>query len=127
LCFLNQTNLSYKIDYGLKTIITSIQRFGKVVVESKPGEMAFLRKKDKQAQMMVTELSPAMSVENIQLNLKQMINTKGRDIRGCSLLLDGRMVLSASSSNTVLSMSIIIIHLVFPNPDDTATLLVSLI
>jgi hypothetical protein len=41
------------------------------------------------------------TVENIQLNLKQMINTKGRDIRGCSLLLDGRMVLSASSSNTV--------------------------
>jgi DNA-binding beta-propeller fold protein YncE len=98
---LNQTNLSYKIDTDLKTIITSIQRFGKVVVESKPGEMAFLRKKDKQAQMMVTELSPAMSVENIQLNLKQMINTKGRDIRGCSLLLDGRMVLSASSSHTV--------------------------
>jgi hypothetical protein len=31
---LNQTKLAYKIDTGLKTIVTSIQKFGKVVVES---------------------------------------------------------------------------------------------
>jgi hypothetical protein len=42
-----------------------------------------------------------MSVENIQLNLKQKINTKGRDIRGCSLLPDGRMVFSCYGSDTV--------------------------
>jgi len=35
-----------------------------------------LEKKDKQAQMMVADLSPPMSVENIQLKLKQTINTK---------------------------------------------------
>jgi hypothetical protein len=51
--------------------------------------------------MMVTELSPPMSVENIQLNLKQKINTKGTNIRGCSFLPDGRMVLSSWSTNTV--------------------------
>jgi hypothetical protein len=39
--------------------------------------MIFVRSKDKQAQMMVADLSPPMSVENIQLNLKQKINTKG--------------------------------------------------
>jgi hypothetical protein len=38
--------------------------------------MVVVRRKDKEAQMMVAELSPPMSVENIQLNLKQMINTK---------------------------------------------------
>jgi hypothetical protein len=48
--------------------------------------MTFVRKKDKQAQMMVAELSPPRSLENIQLNLKQKINTKGTDITGCSLL-----------------------------------------
>jgi hypothetical protein len=36
---LNQTKLAYKIDTGLKTIVTSIQKFGKVVVESKPCEL----------------------------------------------------------------------------------------
>jgi hypothetical protein len=63
--------------------------------------MIFVRSKDKQAQMMVAELSPPMSVENIQLNLKQKINTKGSSIRGCSLLPDGRMVFSCYSSHTV--------------------------
>jgi hypothetical protein len=50
---------------------------------------------------MVAELSPPMSVENIQLNLKQKINTKGFNIRGCSLLPDGRMVFSCYSTSTV--------------------------
>jgi hypothetical protein len=36
-----------------------------------PCEMVFVRRKDKEAQMMVAELSPPKSVENIQLNLKQ--------------------------------------------------------
>ena len=75
---LKQTKLTYKIDTGLKNITTSIQKFAEVVVEAKPCEMVFVRRKDKQAQMMVAELSPPMSVENIQLNLKQKINTKGR-------------------------------------------------
>ena len=98
---LNQTTISYKIDTGLKTIASSIQKFGEVVVESKPCELTLARKKDKQAQMMVADLSPHMSVENIQLNLKQKINTKGSKIRGCSLLPGGRMVLSCYSTNTV--------------------------
>jgi len=98
---LNQTKLSYKIDTGLKNITTSIQKFAEVVVESKRCEMTFVRKKDKQAQMMVAELSLPRSLENIQLNLKQKINTKGTDIRGCSLLPDGRMVFSCYSSDTL--------------------------
>ena len=98
---LNQTKLSYKIDTGLKNITTSIQKFAEVVVESKPCEMVFVRRKDKQAQMMVAELSPPMSVENMQLNLKQKINTEGTNITGCSLLPDGRMVLSCYNPSTV--------------------------
>jgi hypothetical protein len=36
--------------------------------------MKLFREKDKQAQMMVADLSPPMSVENIQLKLKQKID-----------------------------------------------------
>jgi hypothetical protein len=50
---------------------------------------------------MVADLSPPMSVENIHLNLKQKINTKGIRIRGCSLLPDSRMALSCYSTNDV--------------------------
>ena len=98
---LNQTKLTYKIDTDLKNITTSIQKFAEVVVESMPCGMIFVRRKDKQAQMVVAELSPPMSVENIQLKLKQKINTKGTNITGCSLLPDGRMVVSCCSSDTV--------------------------
>jgi hypothetical protein len=63
--------------------------------------MTFVRQKDKQAQMMVSALSPPVSVENIQLNLKQKINIKGTNITGCSLLPDGRMVFSCYSSDIV--------------------------
>jgi hypothetical protein len=62
----------------------SIQKFGEVVVESKPCKLTFARKKDRQAQMMIADLSPPMSVDNMQLNLKQKINTNGSRIRGCS-------------------------------------------
>jgi DNA-binding beta-propeller fold protein YncE len=98
---LNQTKLSYKIDSGLGNITTNIQTFGEVVVESKPCEMYLVRKKDKQAQMMVADLSPPISVDNIQLKLKQKINIKGNTITGCSLLSDGRMVFSCFNTNTV--------------------------
>jgi DNA-binding beta-propeller fold protein YncE len=98
---LNQTKLTYKIDTGLKNITNSIQKFAEVVVESKPCEMVFVRRKDKEAQMMVAKLSLPMSVENIQLNLKQKINTKVTNIRGCSLLPGGRMVFSCIGSRTV--------------------------
>jgi hypothetical protein len=97
---LNQTNLSCKIDTTLKKITTSIDGFGEVVVESKPCELTFVRKKDKQAQMMVAD-PPPVSVDNIQLNLKQKINTKGAMLRGCSLLTDDRMVLSSWDNDIV--------------------------
>jgi hypothetical protein len=57
---LNQAKLSYKIETGLNTITSSIQKFGEVVVESKPCGLTFPTKKDKQAQMMVADLSPSM-------------------------------------------------------------------
>jgi hypothetical protein len=42
-----------------------------------------------------------LSVDNIQLKLKQKIKINGRNIRGCSLLPDGRMVLSCYGTNTI--------------------------
>ena len=102
---LNQTKLTYKIDTGLKTITTSVQKFADVVVESKPCEMIFVRKKNKQAQIMVAELSPPMPVEHIQLKRKQNIKIKGTEIRGCSLLPDGRMVFSCYNTNTASFMN----------------------
>ena len=60
-----------------------------------------LEKKDKQTQILVVDLPSPLSVENIQLKLKQMRKTKGKCIRGCYLLPGGRMVLSCYKTNTV--------------------------
>jgi len=98
---LNETKLSYKIDSGLKTITTSIKTFGEVVVESMPSKLTFARKKDKQAQLLVADLAPPMSVENIQVKLKHKITTKGKFISGCSFLPGGRIALSCNRTNTV--------------------------
>jgi gas vesicle protein len=98
---LNQIKLVRRIDTGLHTIVTSIPKFGEVAVESKSCELAFGRKKYKQAQAMAASLSPPMSFDNIQLKLKQKINIKGRNTRGCSLLPDGGMALPCYNAHTV--------------------------
>ena len=90
---LKQTKISCNINTNLKNLTTSIQSFGEVVIESTPCELTLIRKKDKQAQIMVADLPP-MSVDNIQLNLKQKVHTKGKNMTGCSLLPDGRMIFS---------------------------------
>jgi DNA-binding beta-propeller fold protein YncE len=50
---------------------------------------------------MVPDLSPPMSMGKIQLKLKQKINIRGHLVSGCSLLPDGRMVLSCYITDTV--------------------------
>jgi DNA-binding beta-propeller fold protein YncE len=98
---LKQTKISCNIDTSLKNLATSIQSFGEVVVESTPCEITFVRKKDKQAQIMVSDHLSPMSVDNIHLNLTQKVNTKGKTITGCSLLPDGRMVFSCYEKHIV--------------------------
>jgi hypothetical protein len=95
---LKQTKISCNINTNLKNLTTSIQSFAEVVVESTPCELTLIRKKDKQAQIMVADLPP-MSVDNIYLKLKQKVNTKGENMTGCSLLPDGRMLLSCNNKN----------------------------
>jgi hypothetical protein len=114
-CNLNQTKLSCKIDTRLKRILTSIEKFGEVVFESKPCELSFVRRKYKQAHSPVSDLLP---IDDLQLNLKQKIRVgrqgkRGvlpsvlnwmqaeRNIHGYSPLPDGRMVFSCSDYRTV--------------------------
>ena len=117
---LNQIKLSCKIDTMLKNIISSIDKFGEVVIESKPCELTFVRKKDKQAQLMVADLQP-MSVDNIQLNLKQTINTKGKVLRGCSLLPEGKIVFSDYDTDTVSFINKDGVELFQKGEDDTGS------
>ncbi|XP_052065979.1 uncharacterized protein LOC127705675 isoform X2 [Mytilus californianus] len=89
--------LSLDINTAMQNIISDIQTFGKIMVESKPSDLDLTANKQNQAQMMVTKV-PSKRFENINLKLQQTINTKkSEDTVGTCLLPDGRIVFSSSS------------------------------
>ena len=75
----------------MNDIATDIETFVEVVVETNPCDLTFVRKKDKQAQMMAADLD-FDSVDNIQVNLKRKIHTQRRESTRCCFLPAGRMV-----------------------------------
>ncbi|XP_052065980.1 uncharacterized protein LOC127705676 [Mytilus californianus] len=91
---LKQIVLSFNINTAIQNLISGIPNFGKIMVESKLSDIELSTNKQKQAQMMVTELL-SRSFENISLKLQQTINTIiHENTTGTYLLPDGRMVLS---------------------------------
>ncbi|XP_071123420.1 uncharacterized protein [Mytilus edulis] len=67
-----------------------IKSFGEVQIDAKSCEIVLLKKKVKQAQMLVPRVR-SRSIENIKLTIHKTINTQEEAIYGCSLLVDGRM------------------------------------
>jgi ferritin len=82
--------LHCKIDHALKTLTTDVHCFGEVTTSITPCDITLVRRKDKQAQMMVAG-GPSRSIGNICLNLKHQLATGGNQITGCSILTGGKM------------------------------------
>jgi hypothetical protein len=61
----------------------NVHYFGEVTTSITPCDITLVRRKDKQAQMMVAGV-PARSISNICLKLKHQLTTGGTDITGCS-------------------------------------------
>ncbi|XP_052065992.1 uncharacterized protein LOC127705684 isoform X2 [Mytilus californianus] len=93
-CSLSHTRFFCKIDTYLKNLVNNVNRFGEVVTETKPNDIPFVRQMDKQAQLMIPILPKANSIDNLRLTLVQSVNTYSEDIRGCTILPEGRMVFS---------------------------------
>ncbi|CAC5416844.1 unnamed protein product [Mytilus coruscus] len=85
-----QSSLSYKINTSMKNMMSHIISFGEVRIETKSCDIALIRKKAKQAQMMVPTVQ-SRSIENIKLAIQKTFNTQGNFIFGCCMLSDGRM------------------------------------
>lgn len=81
---------SLKFDTSLEKFISIVKTFGKVVKETRPNNIHFLRQKDKPAQLL-TPIS-AKSIDDLTLMLVQSINTYSNNVKGCTMLPDGRMV-----------------------------------
>ncbi|CAC5386085.1 unnamed protein product [Mytilus coruscus] len=95
-----QMVLSFNIHTAIQNLISDISNFGKIMVESIPSDIELTTNKQKQAQMMMTNI-PSRLFENINLKLPQIINTKeDKNTVGTYLLRDERMVFSRSLSGT---------------------------
>jgi hypothetical protein len=86
----SKTTLHCKINQMLQTLTTDVHCFGEVTTSITPCDITLVRRKDKQAQMMVAGV-PARSISNICLKCKHQLTTGCNDIRGCSILTGGKM------------------------------------
>ena len=86
-----KTTLHCKINQTLQTLTTDVHCFGDVTTSITPCDITLVRRKDKQAQMMVAG-GPSRSISNICLKLKHQLTSGGNDITGCSILTGGKMV-----------------------------------
>ncbi|CAC5397268.1 unnamed protein product [Mytilus coruscus] len=122
--------LSYKINTSIQNVMSNIISFGEVHIESKPRDIVLIKRKAKQAQMMVPTVQ-LRSIENMKLEIHKTINTKGEYIYGCCMLSDGRMAFSYNFDKTVkvlsdkgskdfeLNMSCKPVDIVFNSEDNT--------
>ncbi|XP_071121518.1 putative autophagy-related protein 11 [Mytilus edulis] len=87
---LKMTFLSYKINTSIQNIMSNIISFGEVHMESKSCDILLIKKKEKQAQMMVPT-AQSRSIENIKLTEHKTINTQEKYIYGCCMLPDCKL------------------------------------
>ncbi|XP_071121446.1 uncharacterized protein [Mytilus edulis] len=92
---LSHTRFFCKLDTYLENLTNDVKRFGEVAQETKPKDIPFVRQKDKQAQLIIAV--PAKSLDDLTLTLVQPINTYSKEVRGCTMLPDGRMLFTSHS------------------------------
>ncbi|XP_052065206.1 uncharacterized protein LOC127705000 [Mytilus californianus] len=95
-----ETNMSYQFNTGVQKFISETQSLGELIIETKPCDIVFTRRKDKQAQM-VLQHSSSRSVENINLKLDTTLDNTGFCKWGCCMLPDGRFAFTETLNNLV--------------------------
>ncbi|CAC5379973.1 unnamed protein product [Mytilus coruscus] len=95
----DQVNISCRINESLQEIAAIVEKFGDINVSSDPCDLAIQKRKDRQAQIMLA--LPTRTIDNLTLTLQKRINTGLSEVRGCSMLPDGRMVFSCYHQNKV--------------------------
>ncbi|CAG2224114.1 unnamed protein product [Mytilus edulis] len=86
---LNHHRMTLKIETVLKNIAIDVKSFGEIIVVNVANELMTRRQKDQQAQQMI--VAPvAKSIDNLTLTLRRTVNIDAADIRGCTILPDGK-------------------------------------
>ncbi|CAG2231477.1 unnamed protein product [Mytilus edulis] len=89
--FLSIKQIEEDINTSIQNIISDIKSFGEVRIESNPCDIVLIKKKARQAQLMIP-IVPTKSIENIKLTIHTTIDTQENTIYGCCILPDDRLV-----------------------------------
>ncbi|VDH91463.1 Hypothetical predicted protein [Mytilus galloprovincialis] len=93
--------LSYSIDPYIQDFLTNVQKLGSTKVVSCPSEgIELVRIKDRQAQILVTQEKQVVNtINNINFNLKQELNTSCVKTRGCCVTAQTEYFLTDYNNN----------------------------
>ncbi|XP_071123425.1 uncharacterized protein [Mytilus edulis] len=89
-----QISLSYKISNSIQNIMSDIISFGEVSIEAKSCDIVLMRKKAKEAQMLVPTIQ-SRSIENIKVATQMSINTQVVSTYGCSMISNDRLAFNS--------------------------------
>ncbi|VDI04584.1 Hypothetical predicted protein [Mytilus galloprovincialis] len=83
---IEQFDLVSKVDPRVISISNCLENFGSVEIKTRPSCIRLIRAKAKQAQLQV---KPTKTINNLNLILQKKITTKGENIRGCCMSVNG--------------------------------------
>ena len=75
-------------------IPSEVTKFGDIHINRKPCQLSLVRQKINEAQMMIPQL-PSRDIDHLTFKLEQTVETNKRNVTGCTMLQDGRMVFSS--------------------------------
>lgn len=96
---MHHINILFKKDTTLHQLTAVIKTLGEVVMSSGACNIPILKRRNKQAQIIVPHSTNKF--DNVSHKLTHTIQTKMYDVRGCTFLPDGIMVFANCNSNQV--------------------------
>jgi DNA-binding beta-propeller fold protein YncE len=95
----NQTEIEFKMDEQLNTITKDINEFGKISLK---GDQTHVRLNCQQENAAQNLTLKERTIDDVVLWKVQQIDTKGKDIRGCTIMKDGNKLFTEYNSKQVL-------------------------
>ncbi|XP_071126771.1 uncharacterized protein [Mytilus edulis] len=95
-----QVMLVMKDTFDTETITVSMPYIGKVDVDYSPSQVSIMKKKEKQAQMMMTKTT-VRSIANFALKIEKKISACGYGVTGCTLLPHGKIAFANEKERNI--------------------------
>jgi hypothetical protein len=99
-----ETKLSFKADDQILNLMNNVNSFGKIIIERESSDVDIEAYKQNQTQQRVVSI-PVRSINDVMPKLKQRLITGLRNVAGCCILSNGKMVLINYSSRELIMLN----------------------